>query len=51
VPGEPLSMRVSGSNYEVFAVNYEVFAVKYEVIYKAILMPYYEFSIEFITRG
>jgi len=29
-------MRVSGSNYEVFAVNYEVFAVNYEGIYNHI---------------
>lgn len=29
-------MRVSGSNYEFFAVNYEVYAVNYEVIYKLI---------------
>jgi hypothetical protein len=44
-------MRVSASNYEVFAVNYEVFAVNYEGIYKAILMSYYEFSREFIIRS
>jgi len=29
-------MRVSASNYEVFAVNYEVFAVNYEGIYNHI---------------
>jgi hypothetical protein len=29
-------MRVSGSNYEIFAVNYEIYAVNYEEIYKLI---------------
>ena len=31
-------MRVSRSNYEIFAVNYEVFAVNYEMIYNNIFL-------------